>query len=127
MGKTETEIAKRLRDEAETIRHGIDEIDQHKIMRLLKEAADEADRFYNGMMAWKQTAETKDAKLSQEMTDRINERVAARLAEQTAPMAPVDYRNEVLEEAAEMVENMRWGWDGDCNAAQNIRGMKSTG
>jgi hypothetical protein len=80
MGKTETEIAKRLRDEAETIRHGMDEIDPHKIMRLLKEAADEADRFYNGMVAWKQTAETKDAKLSQEMTDRVNERIAARLA-----------------------------------------------
>ena len=43
-----------------------------------------------------------------------------------APVAvPTDYRNEVLEEAAEMIENMRWGWDGDCGAADNIRGMKS--
>jgi hypothetical protein len=122
----ETDVAHQLRNAADKMH--IAPLAQSELILMLRLAADEADRFYNGMMAWKQTAQTKDAKLSQEMTDRINERVAARLAEQTAPMAvPVDYRNEVLEEAAEMVENMRWGWDGDCNAAQNIRGMKSTG
>lgn len=47
----------------------------------LHAAADEIDRYYNGMLAWKQTAETKDRKLSEEMTDRINERVAKRIAE----------------------------------------------
>lgn len=44
-------------------------------------AADEIDRYYGAMLAWKQTAETKDRKLSEEICARIDERVAARIAE----------------------------------------------
>lgn len=52
---------------------------------VMRRAADECDRFYGGMMAWKQTAETKDRKLGEEITARINERVEARLRDRGAP------------------------------------------
>jgi len=48
---------------------------------LLVQAADEIDRYYGAMLAWKQAAETKDRKLSEEMCARVDERVAARIAE----------------------------------------------
>ena len=79
----ETGIALKLRMAADSLH--ITPRPTADVIALLREAADEADRFNGGMLAWKKTAETKDAKLSEEMTDRINERVAARLA--AAPVA----------------------------------------
>lgn len=85
----ETDVAHQLRNAADKMH--IAPLAQSELILMLRLAADEADRFYNGMMAWKQTAQTKDAKLSQEMTDRINERVAARLAAAPAPSAPKSF------------------------------------
>ncbi len=41
-----------------------------------------------------------------------------------APHDSAAIRNEALEEAAKMIDDMHWGWDGDGGAAENIRGMK---
>jgi hypothetical protein len=46
----------------------------------MRAAADEIERYYGGMMAWKQTAETKDRQFRDEVTARVNERIAARNA-----------------------------------------------
>lgn len=75
----QTDLSKRLR--ALAIH------DSQPIGKLMGEAADEIDRYYGGMLAWKQTAETKDRKLSEEIAARVDERVAARLA--AAPPQPV--------------------------------------
>lgn len=55
-------------------------------------AAAEIERYYGGMLAWKQAAETKDRKLSAEITARIDERVATRLAARpSAPAVPMPH------------------------------------
>lgn len=48
--------------------------------KLLLQAADECDRFYNGMLAWKKTAEKKDRDWQNERMGRVDDRVASRLA-----------------------------------------------
>lgn len=57
----ETDMGRRLRAYAEDLRQGIDEPDIWEIRRLMEQAAQEVDRYYNGMMNWKRTAEAKDA------------------------------------------------------------------
>lgn len=49
-------------------------------------AADEIERYYGGMMAWKQTAEKKDADWNTERMARVDERIANR---NSAPAQPV--------------------------------------
>ena len=71
-----TDISARLREYAGD--PGYSHADYSDVMRT---AADEIERYYGAMLAWKQTAETKDRKLSEEMRKRIDERVAARIAE----------------------------------------------
>lgn len=46
-------------------------------------AAAEIERYYGGMIAWKQTAETRDRQLAEAMEKRVTERVEARVAEQS--------------------------------------------
>lgn len=45
---------------------------------VMRRAADECERFYGGMMAWKQTAEKKDADWNAERMGRVNDRITAR-------------------------------------------------
>jgi hypothetical protein len=52
------EISTRLRAMVEKLR--LTPTPQLNVIPLLKQAADEADRFYSGMMAWKRAAEAKD-------------------------------------------------------------------
>lgn len=57
---TETDMGKRCRSMAEDLRHGILEVNPSDVRRLLILAGNEIDRYYNGMMNWKATAEAKD-------------------------------------------------------------------
>ena len=79
-----TDIAKELREYVSNpnYRHN-DYVD-----KLMRSAADEVDRYYSGMMAWKKTAETKDSQLSQERQKIITERCEARHATATACRDP---------------------------------------
>lgn len=67
---TETDMARRLRDKAEEIRHGIQQLNGSEIRCLLFQAAKEVDRYYNGMMNWKRTAEAKDAEFVKSRVDK---------------------------------------------------------
>ncbi|MBQ5963187.1 Lar family restriction alleviation protein [Massilia sp. ZL223] len=59
--KVETEMAERLRRIVAC--HGDKAVGVHT--NLLTQAADECDRFYNGMMAWKRTAQAKDREFAE--------------------------------------------------------------
>ncbi|MFC5550758.1 hypothetical protein [Massilia aerilata] len=48
--------------------------------KLLIDAAEEIERYYRGMLAWKQTAEKKDRDWNEERMSRVNDRIAARAA-----------------------------------------------
>lgn len=64
-----TDLSHRLRETA----------DQQPGWRpLLTAAADEIERYYGGMLAWKQTAEKKDRDWNDERMGRMNDRIAAR-------------------------------------------------
>ena len=65
-----TDLSKRLREYAAT--------GKAHSPKLLAQAADEIERYYGGMLAWKKSAETKDRDLSKERLARQNERIAAR-------------------------------------------------
>jgi hypothetical protein len=65
--KKHTDISVRLRETADK---------QPGWKKLLCEAADEIERYYGGMLAWKQTAETKDMQFRNEVSERVNERIA---------------------------------------------------
>ena len=82
-----TDLAKRLRDIAsDSTVFTFSPVTQGQ----LRAAAEEIDRYYNGMMAWKKTAETKDRKLSNEIAGRVSDRIAARAAlASLAESAPV--------------------------------------
>lgn len=75
----QTDISKRLRDSADAV------MLQEDRTKLMRTAADECDRFYNGMMAWKQTAQKKDRDWRDEVTRAVDERCAARSAPPVAP------------------------------------------
>jgi hypothetical protein len=83
-----TDLSKRLRAYAE----GSPRFQQTLLpTRDLLAACDEIDRYYGGMMAWKQTAEKKDRDWYAERMDRINDRIAFRNSEaQAAPDAVRD-------------------------------------
>lgn len=66
----ETDLSKRCRSVAEDIRYGIVEVDIYAVQRLLLSAAQEIDRYYNGMMNWKRTAEAKDAEYVKSRVDK---------------------------------------------------------
>lgn len=67
-----TEISGRLRQRASEAMPNQDDA------KLMLTAADECDRFYGGMMAWKKTAQKKDADWNAERMARVDERCAAR-------------------------------------------------
>jgi hypothetical protein len=67
-----TDIAARLRARA------AGSIANQDDAKLMATAADECDRFYGGMMAWKKTAQKKDRDWNEERMARQNERCAAR-------------------------------------------------
>jgi hypothetical protein len=71
-----TDISAQLREFAGN--PGFSHCDYADVMRL---AADECERFYGGMAAWKRTAEKKDADWNAERMERINERCKARATE----------------------------------------------
>jgi len=75
-----TDISARLREYASN--PGYSHNDYADTMRI---AADECERFYGGMLAWKQTAEKKDRDWAAERTARIDDRCIARAASQAAP------------------------------------------
>jgi len=79
----ETEMADRLRRIIANHPGGTIQV----ATKTLAAAADECDRFYNGMMAWKQTARKKDRDWNAERMERVNERCAARAAT-SAPGTP---------------------------------------
>lgn len=60
MSKIETDMARRCRSMAEDLRHGLNEPNIRDIRLMLEDAAKECDRYYNGMVNWKSTAEAKD-------------------------------------------------------------------
>lgn len=70
-----TDLSHRLRETADQ---------QPGWKSLLNAAAEEIERYYGGMMAWKQTAEKKDRDWQAERMGRVDDRIAARLA---APVA----------------------------------------
>lgn len=58
---------------------------------LFLAAAAEIERYYGGMIAWKQTAETRDKQLSETIEKRITERVQARVESQSAELANLTF------------------------------------
>lgn len=52
--------------------------------QMLNAAAEEIERYYGGMMAWKRTAEKKDRDWQAERMERVNKRCAARAQASTA-------------------------------------------
>jgi hypothetical protein len=75
-----TDISERLREYAAN--PGYSHNDYADTMRA---AAEEIERYYGGMLAWKKTAEKKDRDWASERTARIDDRCAARAASQAAP------------------------------------------
>jgi hypothetical protein len=73
----ETDLSKRLRAIAAAVKPNDPALVTPK---CLTDAADEIDRYYGGMLAWKQTAEKKDRDWNAERMGRENDRIAARLA-----------------------------------------------
>jgi hypothetical protein len=65
----ETDMAKALRSNAHAITTGF-VTDAMRLHDLLLRAADEIDRYYNGMMNWKATAEAKDAEYVKQRLDK---------------------------------------------------------
>jgi hypothetical protein len=62
--------------------------DDEYLRGLLERAASEATRFYGGMMAWKKTAQKKDADWNAERMGRIDDRCAARAAHPIGQVSP---------------------------------------
>lgn len=87
--KVETEMAERLRRIVVNIGEGPITVTS----KLLTQAADECDRFYNGMMNWKATAQAKDRTI-------IELRAAAPVSERAE-----DARDELRERVLEMWAN----------------------
>jgi hypothetical protein len=94
---TPTDLSHRLRETADQ---------QPGWKPLLTAAADEIERYYGGMLAWKQTAEKKDRDWNAERTARVDDRIAARAAHQAAtnPVSS-DALRVVVEEAASVFES----------------------
>jgi hypothetical protein len=69
----ETDLSKRLRAKAGQPFGPEDFV-------LLTQAAEEIERYYGGMLAWKKTAEKKDRDWNAERMGRIDDRIAARVA-----------------------------------------------
>lgn len=67
-----TDISKRLREYASN--PGYSHNDYADTMRA---AAEEIERYYGGMLAWKQTAEKKDRDWNAERMGRVNDRISA--------------------------------------------------
>lgn len=51
------------------------------LAKLLIGAAEEIDRYYGGMLAWKKTAEKKDRDWQAERMERVNDRIKSRAAD----------------------------------------------
>lgn len=101
--KLSTDLSHRLRETADQ---------QPGWKPLLTAAADEIERYYGGMMAWKQTAEKKDRDWNEERMARINERCAERaqhIANRALPTAPTPAQTEDLAGAV---------WDAPNTASQ---------
>lgn len=73
-----TDISTRLRNWADT-----KAIASH-YADAMRAGADEIERYHGAMLAWQQTAETRDRQLSEEKCARQNDRLAARAAARTA-------------------------------------------
>jgi hypothetical protein len=82
-----TDLSHRLRETADQ---------QPGWKSLLMAAAEEIERYYGGMLAWKQTAEKKDRDWAAERTARIDDRCAARAAAQVPPDVREQARDEAL-------------------------------
>jgi hypothetical protein len=85
----------------------------------LRAAADEIDRYYGGMLAWKQTAEKKDRDWNEARMARENDRVAVRAQ-------PTD-RDAVLSKAEEIARCYDQGTPEGHAIADAIGAMKSGG
>jgi hypothetical protein len=101
-----TDLSKRLRAKA-TQPFGPEDF------ALLTAAAEEIERYYGGMMAWKKTAQKKDADWNAERMARIDERCTARAM---APAAPEqdevrDIEN-TLRECADALAYVAYNYDG---------------
>lgn len=86
--QAQTDLSKRLRETAKT-----PAAKMHLYSQIMCQAADEIDRYYNGMLAWKKTAEKKDADYREEVTRAVDARCAARAAQSQAVIAPVTPRH----------------------------------
>lgn len=89
--RTVTDLSNRLRETADQ---------QPGWKPLLTAAADEIERYYGGMMAWKQTAEKKDRDWQAERMERVNERCAERAQQAAAPGALDEVQIDVAMHAA---------------------------
>jgi hypothetical protein len=89
-----TDLAQRLRTIAAAVKPNDPALVTPK---CLIDAADEIDRYYSGMLAWKQTAEKKDRDWNNEHMARVNERCEARAGAQNAEAI----RNQVVPESIE--------------------------
>lgn len=97
-----TDLSKRLRAKAVTPFGPEDFV-------LLTQAADEIERYYGGMMAWKKTAEKKDKDWNDERMARINDRCAERAA---APVAH-DQAQSVPDRVAMLEKALKFYADGE--------------
>lgn len=77
--KVPTDLSKRLREIAQAFDT------QSHYHRDTLAGAEEIERYYGGMMAWKKTAEKKDADWQAERMGRVDDRIAARQAKAPAP------------------------------------------
>jgi hypothetical protein len=72
-------------------------------------AAEEIERYYGGMMAWKRTAEKKDRDWNAERMARVDERCAARAMAPAAPeQVQTDAARDVLAERRRQIEEEGW-------------------
>lgn len=82
-----TDLSAQLRDIAKN--YGTGEYLQVR-PQMLNAAAEEIERYYGGMLAWKRTAEKKDRDWNEELMARVDERCAARVAAPSGEIGTVD-------------------------------------
>jgi hypothetical protein len=94
-GLSHTDLSKRLREWGTTRA-----VAQHYADAMVA-AADEIDRYYTGMVAWKQTAEKKDADWQAERMGRVDDRIANR----ATAMGAARLSDETILATARHIEN----------------------
>ena len=107
-----TDISQRLRERAAGSMPNQDDA------KLMVTAAEEIERYYGGMLAWKKTAEKKDRDWQAERMGRVDDRIASRLA---APaLNPSEVPQQALKFADDVISNAFDGGDLDGATVQEM-------